>query len=188
MSTISGKPIQPSSVETDADKRLIGELKTVHGEIAQISELRSEEKKLIGEFRQIMQGILGFIDATINVPVHIFPKRERHLKEVWFNKEGLLIMLYEDQSMNSVSLEKFSPKVVVEIARHIVSETIKASNHRRDEAFKRVNLFEQINREARKINQQVLSSTGPEEVDMPEEVFQKVLTEKPKEKEAQHLA
>lgn len=125
-------------------------LRAISEESSQLSEFLLEERKLTHELCSLLTQIL----RRLNISLNVSPKYLTNLgsaREIKLNSEGHLIIIREDDKVDSRRLDDYHPDVIVTVMWIIIPELEKAIKAYRKKISKRINLLEKIKQELRNI-------------------------------------
>jgi len=125
-------------------------LRIIREETLQLSEFLIEEKKLTHELYSLLRPVLKQLNTSFNIPSKAIPLPKK-VKEIFLNAEGHLILIDENNRVNSKALEDYSPEIILNVLWVVIPPLCDAVVSYRKRVSFRVSLFSKINQELRNL-------------------------------------
>jgi hypothetical protein len=143
------------SIRRDSDserveKKFFDELKSLSEEALQLTEFLSEDKRLSHEICSLLKDSMGRLDLTVEVPVKALPFLEK-VERILLNSHCHLIIVDEDEKIESMDLEEYPSEVVLMVVWNIIPKLKILLSEYTKRVKLRVEYFDKISRDLRSL-------------------------------------
>ena len=146
--------------DKDSDNEMIKEieekflllLRSVNDDTKQLGEYLIEERNMVKDICTYLKRIFSQLNIAIilpNMPIPLF----KTCKEIILNSQGHLIIVKEDNRVESKSLQKYPPEVVLIVVWGIIPKLKEIISTYMRQVSMRVDLFEKINEELKSVQE-----------------------------------
>jgi len=125
-------------------------LKDINEDTKQLGEYLIEEREMVKDICAYLRGIFTQLNIAIilpDIPSPLF----RTCKEVILNSQGHLIIVREDNRVESRSLQNYPPEIVLVVVWGVIPKLKEMINTYMRKVSLRVNFFERINEELKNV-------------------------------------
>ncbi len=150
--TPSKKPEQAKTPQITLDE-LISSMKSLQDDIGQISELSSEEKRVVDVFFESFLTLMKPLAKTISVTPDSLPADLGHVVQANIDPKGNLMLIYKDGQVEIRNLsEKNQRELMICVMRDVMPKFKQLTSARRREIENRMKFLSSVTQEIQKIS------------------------------------
>jgi len=138
----------------EVKKKFFNLLESIGEDARQLSEFIVEERNLIREICKHLRMIFSGLGLSVSLPPDLLSDFF-DCREVVLNAQGHLILIDVEGNVESRSLEKYPPEVVLAVLWGLVPKLRETFTDRIKKVYARISLFERIHEEFRGIDRAI---------------------------------
>ncbi|KON29860.1 hypothetical protein AC482_05410 [miscellaneous Crenarchaeota group-15 archaeon DG-45] len=133
-------------------EEIVSALRRVREDVGQISELSSEEGKLVEAFSLALLKLMTPLAKSIPVDPSALPGELGEVERANINPKGELIVLYRDGGMEAIDLRSAENRdLLVEVAKEVIPRFTGLISERRERIERRMGFLAAVTRELQNI-------------------------------------
>jgi len=125
-------------------------LTSISEETQQLSKMLTQENELMQQLYVSIRQILKRINVSFNISPQQVPTRQ-NTRKIILNKEGQLMLFYENGKTHSGSLADYPPETVVAVLRAMMPKLIRIIRLQKSKIHRRISFFKRVKKELRNI-------------------------------------
>lgn len=143
----------------ELEEKIFSFMKAISEDTRQLSEFMMEEGNIVKDVCAYLIKILSQLDLSVVLPEKIVPAI-KSCEKIILNSQGHLIIIKEKGEVESKSLEKYPPEIILMVILGVIPRLKEAVNTYMKKISVRINFFEKINEELGSIQKNFEFSLG----------------------------
>ena len=151
------EPAKPSQMSLE---ELISSMKSLQDDIGQISELSSEEKRVVDVFFESFLTLMKPLAKTMSVSPDALPAQLGNVTQANIDPKGNLMLLYKDGQVEIKNLgEKSQRELMIRVMTDVMPKFKQLTSARRREIENRMKFLSSVTQEIQKISKAFSTET-----------------------------
>ncbi len=148
-----------------SEVNIVNELKDLHGEFAQLSELEEMERTHIENLVDNLKFLLSKIGAAIPLTPETLGNSLLNIKKAYLASDAVVLMVDESDNVTSQLLNQLPPKNVLAVIQDCSPKLREMISERRHAVADRVDLLEKVMKELKKSKAVLKPATTHQEME-----------------------